>query len=120
MSDFRFESLGIWKDSIAISKALFEIASRAEEKRKFRFAEQLNGATLSISNNIAEGSGALSDKEFARYLGIARSSVFEVVNILHVFEQQEIISEDERLNLYPALLNLSKSIYRFRQSLIKN
>ncbi len=62
--DFRFEGLDIWKEAITIGDELFDIAELAEKQKKFRFAEQLNAATLSISNNIAEGSGAYSDKEF--------------------------------------------------------
>ena len=103
---------------MVLSKDLFRIASLAEDKRKYKFAEQLNGATLSITNNIAEGSGSISAKDFSRYLSFARGSVFEVVNILHVFEQQEIISSNERLVLYPQLISLSKKIYNFKKSLM--
>src|ERR1043166_1805260 len=61
---------------------LFEIAQKLEKDRLFRFAEQLRAATLSITNNIAEGSGSVSDAEFANFLNIGRRSVFEVANIL--------------------------------------
>jgi four helix bundle protein len=117
--DFRFESLDIWKESIKISASLFEIAERAENARKFRFAEQLNGSVLGISNNIAEGSGATSSKEFARYLSIARSSLFETVNLLFIFEQRALISVKERMDFYNQLLDLSKKIYQFRIALLK-
>lgn len=67
MEHFRFEDLDIWKDAIDISDKLFDYSDKAEEKRCFRFAEQLRAAALSISNNIAEGSGSFSDKEFASF-----------------------------------------------------
>lgn len=118
MSDFRFEQLDIWKEAIALSDDLFDIAQLAEEKRKFKFAEQLNAAALSISNNIAEGSGAFSNKEFARFLSIARKSLFECVNILHVFERRKIITPETRLKHYPEMINLSKQIYFFRKNIL--
>jgi four helix bundle protein len=77
MDDFRFEKLDIWKESIEISDVLFDFAEIADSKRCFKFAEQLRAAGMSISNNIAEGSGSFSDKEFASFLNIARRSVFE-------------------------------------------
>jgi four helix bundle protein len=117
--DFRFEQLDIWKSAIKISAGLFEIAERAEKARKYRFAEQLNGATLRISNNIAEGSGSNSNKEFARYLNIARSSLFETVNLLFVYQERSLITEEERKEYYFQLLILSKQIHNFRKALIR-
>jgi four helix bundle protein len=47
----------------------------------------LRAATLSITNNIAEGSGSVSDADFANFLNTARRSVFEVANILILLTQ---------------------------------
>jgi len=82
MDDFRFEKLDIWKESIEISDVLFDYADKADDKRHYKFAEQLRSAGMSISNNIAEGSGSFSDKEFANFLNISRRSIFECANIL--------------------------------------
>lgn len=70
--------------SIEITDVLFDIADQLEDKRMYRFAEQLRGAGLSISNNIAEGSGSDSNKLFNYYLRIARNSTFENANIVIV------------------------------------
>ena len=61
MSKFRFENLDIWKMSIVLADRLFDIADMAENKKYYRFAEQLRATTIRISNNIAEGSGSFSD-----------------------------------------------------------
>ena len=53
MDYFRFENMDIWKDAIEISDRLFDYSDKAEDKRYFRFAEQLRSASMSISNNIA-------------------------------------------------------------------
>ena len=117
MEDFRFEKLDIWKDSIEISDVLFDYADKADEVRKYKFAEQLRAAAMSISNNIAEGSGSFSDKEFANFLNISRRSIFECANILYIFERRSIISQSERTSLYPRLILLSKKITNFRKTL---
>ena len=82
MEYFRFEKMNIWKDAVDLSDKLFDYSDKAEEKRFYKFAEQLRAAGMSISNNIAEGSGSFSDKEFANFLNISRRSVFECANIL--------------------------------------
>ncbi len=117
MDDFRFEKLDIWKESIDISDSLFDYAEKADEKRFYKFAEQLRSATMSISNNIAEGSGSFSDKEFASFLNISRRSVFECANILYIFERRKIIEQSERKSIYSRLLALSKKITNFRKTL---
>ena len=48
---FRFENLEIWKKSIDIGRQLFKIADDLEKKHLYRFADQLRGAGLSMSNN---------------------------------------------------------------------
>ena len=118
MDDFRFEKLEIWKEAINISDALFDIADKSDAMRFYKFAEQLRAATMSISNNIAEGSGSFSDKEFGSFLNIARRSVFECANILHIFERRNIITLEEKQISMPKLLILSKKITNFRKTLI--
>jgi four helix bundle protein len=117
MEDFRFEQLDIWKEAILISDILFDYSDKAEEKRFFKFAEQLRSAALSISNNIAEGSGSFSDKEFASFLNISRRSIFECANIIHIYLRRKIISSEEKKLMYSQLLILSKKITNFRKVL---
>ncbi len=118
MEDFRFEKLEVWKDSMALSDILFDYADKADKKRLYKFAEQLRGATMSISNNIAEGSGSFSDKEFASFLNISRRSVFECANIIYIFVRRKVISPEKKSEVYTKLLTISKMITNFRKTLV--
>ncbi len=118
MEGFRFEKLDIWKKAIEVGDKLYDVSEVANDKKFYRFAEQLRAASLSISNNIAEGSGSVSNKEFASFLNIARRSVFECANILYVFQRRELLTESQRLSLYHDLIDLSRRIYYFRQTLL--
>jgi four helix bundle protein len=95
LAKFRFQDLEIWKISIDISDALFDIADNLESNKLYRFAEQLRGAVLSISNNIAEGSGSSSNKDFANFLNIAHRSAFETVNILILLNRRNMVTEEQ-------------------------
>ena len=119
MADFRFEDLDIWKDSIDVADMLYNFADRAESKNHYRFAEQLRGAALSISNNIAEGAESFSKNEFAQFLNYARRSVFECSNIIIVFQRRGLISMDEKNELFGKLKYLSQRITNFRKTIIK-
>jgi len=53
--------------AIEIADFLFDLADDLEKKRLFKFAEQLRGSGMSMSNNISEGSGSTSKKEFKQF-----------------------------------------------------
>ncbi|MCX2473374.1 four helix bundle protein [Pedobacter sp. MC2016-05] len=105
--------------SIELTDKLLDIADRLSVDKKYRFAEQLNGAALSISNNIAEGSGSISNKEFAHYLNIAHRSAFENANILVVLERRKYISDIELLYYLEELDKLARKLTNFRKFLLK-
>ncbi len=118
MAGFRFQNMEIWKRSITVVHILLDIADSLEEKRLYRFAEQLiRGAALSIPNNIAEGSGSESDREFNQFLGFARRSIFEVVNMLFIFADRGLVAREQQVVLIRELEELSRMITGFRRSL---
>ena len=77
MAQYRFQDLEIWQRAIELTDHLFDLADQLERKKYFRFAEQLRSAVLSVTNNIAEGSGSNFPKDFARFLNFSRRSAFE-------------------------------------------
>jgi len=118
MSSFRFEGLEIWKVAIRISDKLFDVADMLREMKRFKFAEQLDSAALSISNNIAEGSGFFSDKDFANFLNISRRSLFECANIVAILHLRSQISQEDKRIYFDELDHLSSMITNFRKTLL--
>ena len=119
MSLFRFEELEIWTRAITLGGELCVLAEKLDEVKKWRFAEQLRSAALSISNNIAEGSGSSSTKDFANFLNIAKRSVFENANMMFFFSINSHLPDALTMPLVPKLNELSRMIEAFRQHLIK-
>jgi len=114
---FRFMDLEIWQDSIAIGSSLFDIADKLESRRFYKFAEQLRSSGLSMSNNIAEGSGSNSKREFSNFLNIARRSTFENANVLVVMEKRKLMDENEVTVLLQQLDRLCRKITNFQKAL---
>jgi len=117
MAKFRFQDLRIWQLAIAIANELFDIADELVRKRLYRFADQLRGSGMSMSNNISEGSGSSSKKEFRRFLDIARRSTFENANIVILLEIRELISNTTLDSLLDRLDSLCRQIISFQNSL---
>jgi len=92
---WRFEDLEIWNKAVDLAVKFHRIAERLDRRRLYRYAEQLRAAGLSISNNIAEGSGSIHKQEFIQYLNITRRSLFEDASMLLVFERLGLLDSTE-------------------------
>ena len=84
MGKFRFEDLEICTVACLIGHELDDIANGLENQKRWRYAEQMRGAALSISNNIAEGSGS-SSKKISRIFSTFREGAFLRMPILCFF-----------------------------------
>ena len=114
---FRFQDLEIWQLVIEVADRLFDIADMLEKRKLYRFAEQLRSAGMSTPNNIAEGSGSDSVKDFANFLNIAKRSTFENANIIILLRRRNLITSEIKSELLEALDKLSRKITSFKKSL---
>ena len=114
---FRFEDLEIWQLGRALAVKLHKLADELDKKRLYRYAEQLRAAGLSLTNNIAEGSGSTHQKEFQQFLNISRRSLFENASMLMVFETLGLFSSGEIDGLLSDCDKLSRKITNFSKTL---
>ena len=117
MVKFRFQDLKIWQLAIQIADELLDIADSLEQKRLYRFAEQLRGASMSMSNNISEGAGSVFKKEFKQFLNVARGSTFENANILILLQRRNLITLECLDDLLSKLDRLCRQITNFQNSM---
>ncbi len=76
----RFEDIEVWKEARGLVKDVYNCFRGSKD---FDLRSQIQRASLSIMNNIAEGFDRGSNKEFIQFLIIARGSVSEVKSILY-------------------------------------
>jgi len=96
MSDFKkFEDLKCWQASRELVKTAFLLSEKGKLKTDRDTKSQFRRTALSSMNNIAEGFGRFSDKEFIRFLDIAQSSAREVKSMLYVFEDLSYLQPDD-------------------------
>jgi four helix bundle protein len=109
--------LEIWQAAVDLAVKFHRVAERLDQQRLFRYAEQLRAAGLSLSNNIAEGSGSTHKQEFIQFLNIARRSLFEDASMLLVFEKLALLDAGEADILLSDCDVLSRKITNFSRSL---
>ncbi len=90
-----------------VIKAVDEIDA---PRKHFRMIEQLESAVTSIPMNIAEGKGRNSKKEFIQFLYISRSSIYETLTLLEIFQQLGWLSEEKFNDLERQAIEIIKMI----------
>ena len=89
----RFEDLKCWMAARRLVKKVYMLSEIGKLAKDFDTKSQFKRAALSAMNNIAEGFGKFSNKEFIRYLDISQSSVLEVKSMLYVLLDMNYLSE---------------------------
>ena len=101
----RFEDIISWKKSKELTLLIYSLFS---ESRDFGFRDQIQRASVSIMNNIAEGFERKSNKEFKQFLFIAKGSCGEVRSMLYLAEELNKISGKDFTRLHALSVEISK------------
>ncbi len=105
-----FEELRIWQDAQEIALAVYALLN---DNKDYGFRDQIQRSAISISNNIAEGSGYNSDRTMIRYLKISRGRCNEVRNMLYLCPKLKCCSEEAAMELNKRCKSLSNAIGAF-------
>ena len=114
---FRFETLEIWKMAIDYCDRIFDIVDSLPQSAQYNLGSQLRDSSLSISNNIAEGSGSNSNPEFRSFLNYSIRSTFETVSGLIFARRRKLIGEEKFQDLYREGELLVKKMQSFRKTI---
>jgi four helix bundle protein len=91
----RFEDLEAWQIARELANQIYKITKQESVCRDFGFVDQIRRAAISIMNNIAEGFERGSNKDFVRFLFIARGSAGEVRSLLYLGLDQGYLTNSE-------------------------
>lgn len=109
-----FEEIMAWQKGKDLTLHIYKLF---KENRDFGFKDQIQRASVSIMNNIAEGFERKGDKEFKHYLYIAKGSCGEVRSMLYVARDLQYVSKEDFIQLYSLSLSTSKLLSGFIKKL---
>jgi four helix bundle protein len=114
---FRFEKLEVWQEARKLNLSIYRLTEKFPRRELFAMTSQIRRASVSISSNIAEGSGRNSDKDFAHFLEQAYGSLMEVASIFYLALDATYAKEDELEPLFNEMEKLSKRLAALNRSL---
>ncbi|MGB4076773.1 MAG: four helix bundle protein [Minisyncoccia bacterium] len=114
-----YENLKIWNEAIGFATRLYVTTKGFPREELFGLTSQIRRAAVSISANIAEGSGRSSKKEFSRFIDISIGSLNEVESLGRIAREVGYLSTTSYNQLYDDAEKLGKSLGGFRKFLRK-
>lgn len=114
---FRFEKLDVWHKALEYANRIYAISRRFPDDEKFGLTSQMRRSAVSISSNIAEGSGRSSDKDFARFIEIGYSSLMECVSQTHIAKNEDFLQPKEFEELQKMAGDLSRMMSGLKNTL---
>lgn len=106
----RFEDIQAWTQARDLARDVYDVTKKENFARDFGLRDQIRRAAVSIMSNIAEGFERGGDKEFIKFLYIAKGSCGEVRAQLYVAQDQIYINEEVFQNLTNRCVSVSKMI----------
>lgn len=110
------ENLYIWQESRKFVNAIYNMMETCKD---WGFKDQIQRASVSIMNNIAEGMESGSDAKFINFLNIAKGNCSEVRSMLYLCEDLSFCTSEERTSLQSQLKQISSGIVHMIDKLNK-
>lgn len=108
----RFEDVIAWQKAKLLTVRIYKLFETCKD---YAYKDQIQRASVSIMNNIAEGFERKNNNEFKYFLFVAKGSCGEVRSMLILAKELNKLSESDSVELF----KLSEEISKILSGLIK-
>ena len=88
-----YRDLVVWQRAVDFVAEIYRISARFPRGEQFGLSRQLRNASVSVSANIAEGSGRVTSRDLLNFLSYARGSLKEAESMLFVAQRLGFVSD---------------------------
>ncbi|MEO1011232.1 MAG: four helix bundle protein [Bacteroidota bacterium] len=120
MKILSFEKLKVWQKARKLSVTIYKKTKTFPEDERFGLVSQMRRCSISISSNIAEGTGRHSPKDKARFTEIAYSSSLELLNQAIISNDLEFLSDKDYQFIREYLNEITAMLDALYKSELKN
>ena len=116
--DFNFRRLVCYQKGRALVGEIYKVVKGLPAEEKYALGDQLRRAAVSVTSNIAEGTGRQSYKDQAHFLELSYGSLMEVMSQLDVALDLGFIDNDIHLSLEHMIHEEARILSGYRASLL--
>ena len=110
MKQNSFRDLDAYKAGKVLIKEVYRLLKKFPKEEQYAMCDQLRRAAISVTSNIAEGSGRNTNKEKMRFLEISYGSLMEVLSQMDVACDLEYITTEEFNNIEVLVENVGRPL----------
>ena len=105
-----YKDLIVWQKSMSLVNEIYLTTKSFPEEEKFSLVSQMRRSAISIPSNIAEGYGRGSKSEYARFVKIARGSMYELDTQMEIAKSQKFLTQENYKNINMRLDEIGRMI----------
>jgi len=113
-----FEQVPVWQQSRQFVAQIYGLTD-TNFKRDYDLIGQIRRASLSIPLNIAEGFERKTNKDFARFVNMAKASAGECRAALYLAHDLGYLTAEMLDNLLKKIISISEQLSKFSEYLMK-
>ena len=110
----KFEEIISWQKARELNSIIY---NHFKDSKDFSFRDQIQRASVSIMNNIAEGFERGGNKEFKNFLFISKGSCAEVRSMLYLALDLRYITKEQFAKTYQLTIDISNLLSGFIKTL---
>jgi len=110
----KFEDIIAWRKAEELTLLIYKAF---KDNKDFGFKDQIQKASVSIMNNIAEGFERRGDTELKRFLFIAKGSCGEVRSMSYIAEELKYATMSDCIKIRQESVTISKILSAFIKKL---
>lgn len=118
MNDLK--KLKVWQMAMQVTKEVYRLAEKLPTVERYGLKSQLCRCAISVPSNIAEGAGRNTRKDFARFLGIASGSLYELETQILISCELILFEAGDCRQVLANIEELHKMLYAFKKRLTEN
>ena len=113
----RFEDIVVWQMGRQLVKDVYALTRKGPFAKDFGLRDQIQRAAVSVPSNIAEGFERDGNKEFVKFLYIAKGSIGEVRSQMYNAFDLGYVTESEMSEVLDAAMRISSGLNSLIRSL---
>ena len=107
-----FEEINAWRNGRVLVNDVYAMTGRGLFAKDFGLRDQIQRAAVSVCSNIAEGFERRGNKEFIKFLWIAKGSAAEVASQLYHAKDLGYITDEVFTSMYNKTKQIGGMIFK--------